>query len=76
VTHSRGDHRIATLWQLAWRNQHLSCAVYREGDALRLTVESPTSVIVTEAFEMQPRALARAHALRDALMRRGWNAVP
>lgn len=75
VTQMDGERRVATLWQLAWRNQQLSCVVYRDGEALRLTVESPTAVIVTEPFEMQPRALARAHALRDALLRRGWNAV-
>ena len=37
-----------------------------------LSVESPTAVVITERFDLQPRALARAHALRDALTRRGW----
>ncbi len=76
LVRSMDDERpVATLWQLAWRNQQLSCVVYRDGDALRLTVDSPTAVIVTEPFEMQPRALARAQALRDALLRRGWTAM-
>ena len=63
---------VATLWQLAWENERLSCAVYRDGAELLLRVQSPHAVIVTERFDLQPRALARAHALRDALKRRGW----
>jgi hypothetical protein len=62
-----------TLWQVAWNDQQLSCAVYRAGNGLRLTVESREGVIVSEPFDMQPRALARVHALRDALLRRGWS---
>jgi hypothetical protein len=60
------------LWQLAWNDERLSCAVYRRGDRLQLRVESPDAVIVSEHFELQPRALARVHALRDSLKRRGW----
>jgi hypothetical protein len=60
------------LWQLAWDTDRLSCAVYRDGEHLELRVQSPGAVIVTEQFDLQPRALARAHALRDALKRRGW----
>lgn len=63
---------VATLWQLAWENQRLSCAVYRHGAQLQLRVQSADAVIVTEQFDLQPRALARAQALRDALKRRGW----
>lgn len=66
-----GD-RIATLWKLAWNENRLTCAVYRTDDGLRLTVESPTATIVTEPFDLQPRALARAQSLREALRRRGW----
>lgn len=39
---------------------------------MTLNVESPTAVIVSEPFDMQPRSLQRAQALRDALLRRGW----
>ena len=63
---------VATLWQLAWDTERLSCAVYRDGEQLELRVQSPHAVIVAEQFDLQPRALARAHALRDALKRRGW----
>jgi hypothetical protein len=28
--------------------------------------------VIAERFEIQPRALARAQALRNALKRRGW----
>jgi hypothetical protein len=64
--------RLATIWQLTWKGARLSCAVYRRGTQLHLQVESPTAVIVSEHFDLQPRALARAHALRAALKRRGW----
>lgn len=30
------------------------------------------AVIVEEPFDLEPRAVARAHALREALKRRGW----
>jgi len=63
---------IARLWQLCWQNDRLSCAVYRDGEELQLRVQSPYAVIITEHFDLQPRALARAQALRDALKRRGW----
>jgi hypothetical protein len=66
------ETRVATLWQLAWNDERLSCAVYRRGALLQLRVESPSAVIVAEQFELQPRALARAHALRESLKRRGW----
>ena len=63
---------VATLWRLAWQDEQLSCDVYRHGAELQLRLQSPTAVILTEAFDLQPRAMARAHALRDALKRRGW----
>jgi hypothetical protein len=72
VTPADGGQPVATLWQLIWQDQQLSCVVYRERDALRLRVESSTTVIVSEPFDMQPRTVARVHALRDALLRRGW----
>jgi len=63
---------VATLWQLTWHDDHLSCAVYRRGTKLHLQIESPSAVIVREQFDLAPRALARAQALRAALKRRGW----
>ena len=60
------------LWQLAFQDDRLSCAVYRCGSELRLQVESAKAVIVSEQFDFEPRALARAQALRAALKRRGW----
>jgi hypothetical protein len=39
---------------------------------MELRLESATGVILTEPFEMQPRAFARMKALRESLKRRGW----
>lgn len=71
-----GPEPLATLWRLAWNGDRLACSVYRvkEGQ-LQLRVEVGEAVIVDEPFELQPRALARARALRDALKRRGWEDV-
>ena len=66
---------LATLWQLAWNDDRVFCTVYRCGTGLQLRVESATSVIVTEPFDLQPRALARTQALRASLKRRGWQDV-
>ena len=63
---------VATLWQLAWEDDRLSCVVYRSNAGLQLRLESPTTVILSEPFELQPRVLARMQALRDSLKRRGW----
>jgi hypothetical protein len=72
-----GDARlVATLWQLSLNADQLACVVYRKDDGLQLSVESPTTVIVSERFDLQPRAMARAHALRASLERRGWRAIP
>ena len=66
--------RVATLWHLAWKEDSvLECAVYRVGPALELRVESATALIFCEPFELQPRAIARANALRESLKRRGWS---
>jgi hypothetical protein len=51
------------------------CTVYRNAAGLQLRVESPTAVIVSEPFELQPRTFARTEALRDSLRRRGWQDV-
>ena len=68
-----GGERIALLWQLVWNEDRLWCSVYRRSGRLELTVESKQAIIVTEPFDLEPRAVARAQALRDALKRRGWN---
>ena len=63
---------VATLWQLALAKERLFCTVYRSADGLHLRVESPTNVILTEPFDLQPKLLARTQALRESLKRRGW----
>jgi hypothetical protein len=64
---------VATLWELAWTDDSvLACCVYRDGTGLQLRVESPTTLIFSEPFDLQPRAVARAHALCALLKRRGW----
>jgi hypothetical protein len=67
-----GEVQVATLWTLVWNQDSLACVVYRTPDGFRLSVESRTAVIVTERFDLEPRALARAQALREALKRRAW----
>ena len=67
---------LATLWNLAWQGDRLTCVVYRGGDGrMQLCVESADAVVIDERFELQPRMLARAQALRAALKRRGWEDV-
>jgi hypothetical protein len=64
--------RVATLWELSLDGNRVSCGVYRLASGLQLRVTSPTAIILTERFDLGPRALARAGALRDGLERRGW----
>jgi hypothetical protein len=73
-----GDsERLATLWNLTWNGDTLACVVYRSADGrMQLRVESDDAVVIDERFELQPRMLARAQALREALKRRGWEEVP
>lgn len=67
---------LATLWNLAWQGDRLVCVVYRSADGrMQLRVESAEAVVIDERFELQPRMLARAQALRNALKRRGWEDV-
>lgn len=73
---SGAPHRIATLWELAWNDERLTCVVCRVADGLRLRIESPTTVIVSERFTIEPRAVRRVRALRDSLQRRGWYDAP
>lgn len=57
---------------MSLNENEISCAVYRQDNRFQLRVESPTATIISEPFDMQPRAMARAHALRESLKRRGW----
>ncbi len=68
----RDSRPVATLWQLAWNDDRLFCTVYRNDQGLQLRLESPTAVILSEAFELQPRSFARTQAMRASLKRRGW----
>jgi hypothetical protein len=71
-----GTQPLATLWHLTWNGDRLSCVVYRGGDGrMQLRVESGDAVVIDERFELQPRMLARAQALREALKRRGWEEI-
>lgn len=72
VPDTGGERPIATLWQLAWNEERLSCTVYRHNDGFQLRVESATAVIVNEPCELRPRMFARTQALRASLKRRGW----
>jgi hypothetical protein len=70
-----GEQVVATLWQLIWNDNALVCRVSRIAHGFRLSVESPSAVIVEERFDLEPRAVMRAHALGEALRRRGWSDV-
>jgi hypothetical protein len=63
---------VATLWQMALNGNRVFCTVYRSDAGFQLRLESPTGVILSEKFELQPRTFARTQALRDSLKRRGW----
>jgi len=69
------DERIATLWHLTWNEDRVSCAVYHGAKGMQLRLESTTGVIMSEPFDMQPRAFARTRALRESLKRRGWREI-
>lgn len=71
-----GSAPLATLWNLEWNEDRLSCVIYRTERGMQLTITSAHTVVLTERFELQPRALARAQALREALKRRGWRELP
>jgi len=68
----RGARRVALLWTLAWNGEQVSCVVYRTKAGLELTVQSGERALLSERFDLQPRALARATALKESLKRRGW----
>ena len=66
------EGRVATLWNLILHDDRVSCVVYQGVRGMELRLESATAVILTEPFEMQPRAFARMKALRESLKRHGW----
>ena len=66
------DGRVATLWNLMFNGNRVSCVVYQGSHGMELRVESPAGIIHSEPFDMQPRTLARTRALRESLKRRGW----
>jgi hypothetical protein len=63
---------IATLWNLSWNADSVRCVIYQRDNGMQLRLESPTAVILSEPFDMQPRTFARSRALRDSLKRKGW----
>lgn len=63
---------LAMLWQLAWKGNLLSCAVYRAGDGLEMRIEAGKRTLFAEPFDLGPRMVQRTQALRRSLMRRGW----
>ena len=67
------EGRVATLWNLMFKGNRVSCFVYQGTHGMELRVESPAGIILSEPFDMQPRALARTRALRESLKRRGWS---
>jgi hypothetical protein len=75
LTASDEQRAIATLWQLAMKDDRLFCTVYRTGDGLQLRLESASALILSEPFDFQPRMLARTRMLRNSLKRRGWEEV-
>ena len=67
-----GAIRLAVLWELELQENRLACVVYRLTRGLELRLESPQATIIAEPFELRPRMLAKARALRRGLTRRGW----
>ena len=66
------ERPLATLWQLTWNDDRVTCVVYQGAAGLQLRIESATDVIMSEPFVLRPRAFAQARALRESLKRRGW----
>jgi len=71
MTSSR-EGRVSTLWNLSFNGERVSCVIYHGTGGMELRLESPTGIILSEPFDMQPRAMARTRALRESLKRRGW----
>ena len=68
---SREGH-VSTLWNLSFNGDRVTCVIYHGSHGMELRLESPTGIILSEPFDMQPRAMARTRALRKSLERRGW----
>ncbi len=66
------EGRVSTLWNLSFNGDRVTCVIYHGSHGMELRLESPTGIILSEPFDMQPRALARTRALRESLERRGW----
>ena len=66
------DRRVATLWHLRYDDSTLRCVVYHGDSGMELRLESAKATILSEPFDMHPRAFARTKALRESLKRRGW----
>ena len=64
--------RVSTLWNLTFNKHQVSCVIYRGATGMQMRLESAAGVILSEPFDMEPRAFARTRALRESLMRRGW----
>jgi hypothetical protein len=72
VPRPTASHPVATLWELAFNDDRVSCVVYRQGDGFELRLEAGPKTILSEPCDLRPRAIARAEALRRSLKRRGW----
>jgi hypothetical protein len=60
------------LWRLVWNGERISCIHHRHDTGFQLRLESPTTVILTQSCELQPRTFARTQAPRSSLLHRGW----
>ena len=67
---------MTVLWQLAWEEQVLSCAIYRTAAGMELRLESPHAVVLAVPCGMQPRLVARLERLKATLKRHGWQDAP
>jgi hypothetical protein len=72
VSRPRNGRPLATLFQLSWNGDNVSCVVYKRGDRLEMCLETGARVLLTERFAIQPRMLARVKTLKKSLKRRGW----
>jgi hypothetical protein len=69
--------RVAVLWELAWTDGCvLTCSVHRAPAGFEMRVESNGALVMANRCDLQPRAIARAQALRVSLLRRGWREQP
>jgi hypothetical protein len=75
VSDRNGLRPVATLWQLAMKDDRLFCTVYRSEEGLQLRLESGSAIILAEPFDLQPRMMARTQTLRESLKRRGWQEI-